>query len=1209
MKDVKSEQRIAREIVWMTWLLCGPLLAQELLRTDFATDGALKGWTKQGQASVSDVSRRKGTKSLVIKQWKDEEQNSHWLSPPLTNTGRPVKVSFWAAENYRVQRDFSYAAVIDVLSYDKGGKELGTTWYLRSIPWDEGRKSDLWGKLTRDGLVWKYYEALCRPRGATFRIKFHWPKPLLRGECALTDLMVTEATDQEAADATRNAAPAQGEAGTELKMQISTPVMGNLFYVDDPIRMEVLLYSSDGKALKGIKGKLKYEVTDFEHLVLARGEAPFENARPVADPAFYKSRHKSRFKHNLLRPLVVEDEGAKTVGRELFINIVLESAGKVLASDTVTYGVVNPRKLEPEDYEKSRFVLTYFAEGLKYVDSKHARQSISAKTGAVWNQVYDYSWKRVQPKYPGPYNFGKKRPPLPRLTFCPNIEQERSQEKWIRDQVPPECVIPDPLRPGKFTFKIDPYVEYIIAYIRHHRQAVARVVPSGLERPIDARTIELHKKAYKAIKAEWPNLPVGFMPYGLSMNPSKDVEIIIENKLHEYADFYDTHVYASSVDWTEWKRLQQFYRTKLKREPPPLYSTEFCKVGGADQVLHSRDTILAHLDAFAHGMHHIYYFNQCNEEQRDRLSEPFLREQTDLGGSQTSGFMYMQRVSIPRVSKAAVRNPPGAGRWSIGSWGWEYGGDTMMPVLQAMTYYNLVQNFDLSDYRATFHPTPNTIAYLFDRGDQTICALWLERPAAPQTVVVRGTTPFIAQDLFGRNHRITPAGGASLLTISDNPLTLIFDKRVELFEPNSRKMDIQPVDGGLRLSPIARGAEEMAQITLPDVFDAASTVTVKSTVDGTWPDVPEKAIKVKPGAAAALDLPIRIPLERKVGTYPFTSRLLAEGKLIGLLKVPLEVKELLNLSVTGIPMTVSQDPAIEVTVTSLADKASTGIVRLSNVFFSDGFRTAASQKTFSVSARGTAAVRFPVPREQVNLSTAYEVNVHLETTNGIRLAHTEEVAFRATPRVPGPLNIDGDLSDWDLKNQTAIPFAREFTGWGKRNAGKDDLSGQFYTLWDQEYLYFAADIRDSSAVTRANDINIWMDDNIMLGFYPWGWKLGEKLNAGYYREHLGLCKDGTARIFRVGNVAVGPTTAAGAKIAVRRTAKGYLYEWAYPKACIAPMKLEAGARFRLSLFPWDTDMTGDKEKPYSRLGGIQFGGFNANVDARPVKWREFVLME
>jgi len=1177
-----------------------------LLQTSF--DKGAEGWTKENQAFVSDISRRKGTKSLLIKQWKDEEQNSHWLSPPIKNPGKPVKISFWAADNYRVQRDFSYAAVVDAVSYDQDGKELETTWYLKSIPWDDARKSDLWGKLTRDGLVWKYYEAVCRPRGAAFRIKFHWRKPLLRGECALTDLMVTEATASEVAAASLNAQPAQTEADSGLKMQISTPAMGNLFYVDDPIRMEVLVYSKDGKALEGAgRGKLKYEITDFEHLVLARGEAPFNRAKPVADPTFYKSRYGTEYKHNLLLPLVIPDEGAKAVGRELFINVLLESDGKVIASDTITYGVVDPRKLAPGDYEKSRFVMTYFAEGLKYADSRHEQQCISAKTGVVWSQVYDYGWKRVQPKYPGPYKFGKKRPALPRLTFCPNIEQERSQEKWIRDQVPPECVIPDPLRPGKVTFKIDPYVEYIVAYIRHHRQAIARVVPSGLERPIDARTVELHKKAYRAIKAEWPELPVGFMPYGLTMNPSQDVKIIIENKLYEFADFYDTHVYASSVDWTEWKRLQKFYRTELKREPPPLYSTEFCKVGGADQVLHSRDTILAHLDAFAHGMHHIYYFNQCNEGQRLRLAEPFLREPTDLGGDQTSGFMYMQRVNIPRVSAAATRNPPGADRWAPSSWGWECGGDTLMPVLQAMTYYSLVQNFDLSDYRATFHPTPNTIAYVFDRGDQTICALWLERPAAPQTVVIRGTTPYVAQDLFGRNHRITPVGGASLLPVSDNPLTLIFNKRVTLFDPKSGKKDIQPVDGGLRLSPIARGAADTAQITLPAVFDEGAKITIQSTVDGTWPDVPEKAIEVKPGAAATLDLPISIPLARKVGAYPFTSRLLVEGKLIGLLKAPLEVKELLNLSVTGIPMTVGQDPAIAVTVSSLVDRASTGVVRLSDLFFADESRPAPRQEAFSVPARGTTTLRFPVPRDQVNLSTAYEVKVVLESANGIRLTHTEEVAFRATPRIPGPIAVDGDLSDWDLKSQVAIPFAREFTGWGKPVEGPDDLSGVFYTLWDDEYLYFAADIRDSSPVTRANDINIWMDDNIMLGLYPWGWKRGEKLNAGYYREHLGLCKDGTARIFRVGNVAVGPTTAAGAKIAVQRTPKGYLYEWAYPKACIAPMKLEPGARFRLSLFPWDTDTTGDEKRPYSGLGGIQFGGFNANVDARPVKWREFAL--
>ena len=98
-------------------------------------------------------------------------------------------------------------------------------------------------------------------------------------------------------------------------------------------------------------------------------------------------------------------------------------------------------------------------------------------------------------------------------------------------------------------------------------------------------------------------------------------------------------------------------------------------------------------------------------------------------------------------------------------------------------------------------------------------------------------------------------------------------------------------------------------------------------------------------------------------------------------------------------------------------------------------------------------------------------------------------------------------------------------------------------------------------------------------------------------------------IFRIGNVAVGPVTAEGARIAVKRTSDGYIYEWAYPKASIAPIQLKAGGRFRLSLFLFDTDATPGEAKPFSPLGGIQFGGFNANVDARPVKWREFVLTE
>lgn len=1189
-------------------LILGALSAPgETLFQDTFDKGA-GAWTATNQASVSEISRRPGTKSLLIRQNTDEEQTSAWVSPAIKSPGKPVKISFWAADNYFKLTDFSYAACVDVLSYDQAGKEVEATSYLKSMPWDQGRKEDLWGQFLPEGLVWKYYEAVHAPRGETFKLTFHWPKPIVRGECYLTDVMVTVATPEEIAAAAPGVKKETTAAPGRLALEVSTPVLGNIFYADDPLQFDALLFTTDGKEIGVLNGAtLRYEITDFERFFVARGEMAFDKAKPVADAKFAKSAPGTPRAFNLHQALPVGDVAARQTGREFFIRVELVSGGTVVAADTVTYGVMAPRTIDPKDYGKCRFSSTFFAESFKYAESKHEKQSISAKTGISRMHLIDYYWNRCQPTYPGPITFKSKLPAFPPVISCPNLEQERSSDEWLKKMAPPECLIPDPLRPGRLTFKIEPYVEYIVAYVRHNREAIVGVIPSGLERPIDARTVELHKRAYTAIKKEWPELPVGMMLYGLPMNPSSDVDLFLKEQLYDYADFLDTHIYAASVDWTEWQRLQGAYR-KMKRNPPPLISTEFCRVGGSDQVLHSRDTIAAHLDAFANGMEHIYYFNQCNEGGNLFLRHPFLREPTDLGGDQTSGFMYLQRVDRPRVSDAMVF-ADSATRWNRSSWGHESGGDTLMPVLQAMTYYNLVQNFELAEYRATFNPSENTVAYLFDRGAQTVCAVWLAKPMPVETLVIRGDTPYTVQDLFGRTERIVPVGGASLVSVDENPLTLVFDRKMVVFDTKTQRRDVEVIAGGVALGPVARGNEGKATITVPPVFKTEVTARVSATVDGTWPPAADKTLSLKPGAAATAELSLAVANDRAPGSYPLTVRLRVGDQLAGLLRAPLQVDELLKLSVTAIPATPRQEPAIEVTVTSLRDQPSKGQLRLLEPFLAAETRAVPQLLSYAVPPRASASVRFPVKRERINLSTAYDVEVELRDDSGLVLTRGEEVAFRATRRAPGKIVVDGKLDDWQLADQPAIPLSRQFTAWGKPWGGPQDISGVFYTLWDDERIYIAAVIKDNSHVTRANDVDIWQDDNILVGLYPWGWNQGETLKSGYYREHLGFCKDGKARIFRVGNVAVGPATAEGADIAVVRTQDGYVYEWSYPKACVAPLRLEAGARFRLSLFVWDTDETGDPKTPYSRLGGIHFGGFNANIDARPVKWREFVLTD
>ena len=1148
------------------------------------------GWTATDQAVVSDISRRPGGKSLVIKQWKDSEWDSAWLSPAMANPGKPIKFSFWAVGNYLTCTDFSYSGCMDVVNYAKDGKNLGGSVYMLNIPWDDARKDSMWGKLLPSGLVWNYYEGVYTPNGDTFRLLFHWPKPLARGDCYLTDVRVAEATPAElSATSTKTVAATDTTAQapvTNLALEMSTPVSANLFYQQDPLLFDALLYAKDGKALSlPADAKLAYAITDFQHAPILAGEAMLANAKPITDTLFL--RKFPQRKANTHVQFTVTDERARATGREFFLEVKVVSQGKTLALDTVPYGVVQPRKIDPADYDKCRFTTTFFSGDQSPAARKEA---VAEKTGASWSEIYDYSWKSAQPHYPGPITFKDKLPAFPRVTYCPNLEQVRGRpddHPWgaIATLCPKEALLPDPFHPGVKTFDIDGYVAYMVAYIRQNRAGIARVVPSGLERPIDDRTIELHKKAYTAIKKEFPDLPVGFMLYGISMNPSVDLDQFMKEKLYDYCDFVDTHIYASAVDWTEWGRMQRLYKA-MGRTPLRFISTEFCRVGGMDQVQRSRDMIAAHLDCFAHGLDNLLYFNCVNGGP---VPQPFLREPTDLGSDQTSGFMYLQRVNRPKVADTA----DGAGARLLDD-------SSTVPVLQAMTYYNLVQNFEAAAWRKTLAPDANSIAYLFDRPDTTIAALWMTNPVGTETVAVHTQVAFTVQDLFGRAERIQPHDGIALLTLDYNPQTLLFDRKVD-------DLQITPISGGLTAETIARGSSGNLTLRLPPVWKERTHCRLALAVDGDWPSIKAVNVTATPGKESVKTVSLSCDLHQRVGAYTLNGRIYVGKDLVGLLKTNLQIDELLKAEVEGVPLTQTTAPAIKVTLSNLQKTPAKGEVTFLDQRFAPGFAAELRRQPYVVPARGTASVLIPLDRNQVNLSTSYNLSIDVHDASGIAFTKSEEVAFRACERAPGKITIDGDLSDWQLDKRTPIPFEREFTGYGKPWGGPDDQSGVFYTMWDDDYIYFAAVIRDNSIVSRSMDINLWMDDNIMFGFYPWGWKQGENLHSGYYREHLGLCKDGVGRIFRVGNVDGGPANADSAKIVVKKTTDGLLYEWAYPKAAIFPQQLKAGARFRLSMLAFDCDQLPNGQ--YTNLSGIQIGGFNSNVDARPVKWREFVLTE
>jgi hypothetical protein len=1145
--------------------------------TGFADSG--KDWTAVGNATVSEIARRPGGKSLLLRQTKDEEANSAWLGPVLKNPGKPLRVTLWAADNYDVQRDFSYAAAFELVPCDKDGKWTPGN-DATPIPWDDKRQDPVYHhNLTRDGLRWTFYSGPAKPlAGEYLRVRLFWPKTMARGECYFTDVQVAEATP--AADAAAVADSAKPAATGRLALEISTPVTLGLYFHDDPLRFEFVLFSTDGKPVGELKQPvLRYEITDYEKCLVASGTLPFTDAKPLAQPV-------PRHMNNLHLSAVIPAAAAKAVGRELFLHAQVLDGDTLLAEDTIPYGVVNPRPANPADHARGRFITMHPGGGIRNTESKHERQDIYAKMGTVLTEEWDnYGWPVAQPVKDGPITI-KPGPEFPKLIYCPNVEQTGRSMGAYRQGVPEWAVVDDPLRPGKKTFDVDAYVNYIVAYIRANRHRIVQVVPSGLERVFDARTLELHRKAYAAIKKEWPDLPVGLMLWDISN------ELVLKEKLYEVADFFDHHIYVSRVNWKDWDDL----RAELKKRGVErrMISTEAACVGGTDQLQSARDQIAFTLDCHAHALDRILHFNMfANMGSRPR--QPILR-----GDYKGDGFEFVQYVDRPRVSAVAE------GAASGGAWGEESGGTALMPLLKALSYYNLVQNTEGADFKCVFKPSERTVAYVYARDGKTICYLFLSEPNPAITLALDTTVPYTMQDLYGRTDRVVPAGG-SLVAATLDPLALLFEGEVPaLYDAKTAAAALKPA-AGLDLPSIARGGSATAKLTLPPLFNKAFTARIAATVDGTWPQVEAKRVTVAPGQPAAVDLPIAVAASQPAGNYTFTTRIYDGDTLVSVLKQPLKIGELLATELRGEPITRQQDPAVVVTVRSLADQPMTGRVRVENRFFGPGFTPSVMEAAYQTAPRGTAEVRFPIPREQANLTASYEMRATVADASGFTLACNDDVSFQASVKTKTPITVDGDLADWKLDE--LLPL----TG-GMRNLYNldkpTDLSAKFYSRWDDQRLYFAAIVTDSTPVVLGTERPLWNDDNILFLLYPWTWHMGEPLNSGYYREHLGPYRGGKAAIWRVGYVPSGPANADGAQIAVRRTDTGWIYEWSYPQSALYPLEFKAGNGFRLAFSVYNQVKKDKKdENDFGQWELLTFSGFHYSILSVPSLWRQIRMVE
>ena len=171
-----------------------------------------------------------------------------------------------------------------------------------------------------------------------------------------------------------------------------------------------------------------------------------------------------------------------------------------------------------------------------------------------------------------------------------------------------------------------------------------------------------------------------------------------------------------------------------------------------------------------------------------------------------------------------------------------------------------------------------------------------------------------------------------------------------------------------------------------------------------------------------------------------------------------------------------------------------------------------------------------------------------------------------------PSTIDGNLSDWNLDALTpAVLDVEEQLNSGQASwDGPDDLSGEFYMLWDDENIYMAVIVKDDKLSQNKTGGDIWNADAIEIFFAT--------TNAvGGHEEHYQYGFDFTNQTWNWCNMdGAGQSAIDYLQVASSITADGYICEAAIEYGQMLSLDFSAGNNIGFHPVLDDTD-NGDRE--------------------------------
>lgn len=373
------------------------------------------------------------------------------------------------------------------------------------------------------------------------------------------------------------------------------------------------------------------------------------------------------------------------------------------------------------------------------------------------------------------------------------------------------------------------------------------------------------------------------------------------------------------------------------------------------------------------------------------------------------------------------------------------------------------------------------LGYVYERGDDLVVAVWDWVEPAPgesaRTVSLpAGVDEVIVYDWMGNPQNVKTVGGMLKLQLKPEPVyvkglsaKLWGSKAVKPVTTTQREYSVYP--GGRLHLPVTVSANLGGDLSAKLTLDADESIGLTRQ---------EKEISLKDGGNQVVGFEFTISPTLPTGSYPLSLALGKDGQMIGgaacLLRVlpPLTLDRLCPVFANE---NGSRTPGLLLTLREEEKTQTVGALSLKL-----GGVPESTQQVALALAPGEKKVytlHYPAALD-VSPLRSYDAQITLQTEKGYRLKQTQPVNFTYAPRLAVAPAVDGDLAEWQNVPGAKIGGREWVTENVERYRGADDLSATIRYAWDEQNLYFAAEVDDNAFNQPFTGWSTWQGDCIQL---------------------------------------------------------------------------------------------------------------------------------